>query len=40
MVVNGWLAEWEDNQPGGFNHPARDAGSTPADPKSSRIRED
>ena len=21
MVVNGFLAEWEDNQPGGFNNP-------------------
>jgi hypothetical protein len=40
MVVNGWLAEWEDNQPGGFNHGVPDAGSTPEDPKSSGIRED
>ena len=21
MVINGYLAEWEDNQPGGFNNP-------------------
>jgi hypothetical protein len=21
LLVNGWLAEWEDNQPGGFNNP-------------------
>jgi len=21
LLVNGWLATWEDNQPGGFNNP-------------------
>jgi hypothetical protein len=21
VLVNGWLATWEDNQPGGFNNP-------------------
>ena len=21
MIMNGFLAEWEDNQPGGFNNP-------------------
>jgi hypothetical protein len=21
ILVNGWLATWEDNQPGGFNNP-------------------
>ncbi len=21
MVINGFIAEWEDNQPGGFNNP-------------------
>ena len=24
MLVTGWLAEWEDNQPGGFNDTAPD----------------
>ena len=21
LLLNGWLAQWEDNQPGGFNNP-------------------
>ena len=21
LIANGWLAEWEDEQPGGFNNP-------------------
>ena len=28
MILNGFLAEWEDNQPGGFNDP------TPKTPKN------
>jgi hypothetical protein len=24
MMLNSWLAEWEDNQPGGFNNPNPD----------------
>ena len=24
LLINGWLAEWEDNQPGGFNNPRDD----------------
>jgi len=24
MIVNGWLATWEDEQPGGFNNPLPD----------------
>jgi len=24
MQLNGWLAVWEDNQPGGFNNPNAD----------------
>jgi hypothetical protein len=24
LLINGWLAEWEDNQPGGFNNPKND----------------
>ena len=24
LLVNGWLADWEDNQPGGFNNPKDD----------------
>jgi hypothetical protein len=24
MALNSWLAEWEDNQPGGFNNPNAD----------------
>lgn len=32
MLVNGWLAEWEDNQPGGFNNPLPDDLSSPEQP--------
>jgi hypothetical protein len=28
MLVNGWVAEWEDNRPGGFNNPTPDDPST------------
>jgi hypothetical protein len=24
VLLNSWLAEWEDNQPGGFNNPNSD----------------
>ena len=24
LLLNGWLAVWEDNQPGGFNNPNPD----------------
>ena len=24
MLLNSWLLEWEDNQPGGFNNPKTD----------------
>ena len=24
LLLNGWLAVWEDNQPGGFNNPQKD----------------
>jgi hypothetical protein len=24
MMLNSWLAEWEDHQPGGFNNPNSD----------------
>lgn len=34
MFVIGWVAEWEDNQPGGFNHPTPDDPSTPTPPRS------
>jgi hypothetical protein len=32
MVVNGWLAEWEDNRPGGFNNPTPDERTAPSAP--------
>jgi hypothetical protein len=28
MMLNSWLAEWEDNQPGGFNNPNTDERDT------------
>ena len=46
MLINGWVAEWEDNQPGGFNNLTTDDratpphASTPIDPRSNAIRKD
>jgi hypothetical protein len=30
LIVTGYVAEWEDNQPGGFNIPAPKSGPSPA----------
>jgi hypothetical protein len=39
MLVNGWLAEWEDNQPGGFTNPTPDP-PTPTHPGSNTVTND
>jgi hypothetical protein len=31
LIANGWLAEWEDNQPGGFNNPLPPTEMKPTD---------
>ena len=40
LVVNGWLAEWEDSRPGGFNNPTPGKRPPRTRPPSKRIAKD
>lgn len=40
MMANGWLAAWEDDQPGGFNNPTPDDPSAPTNRPSNGVTKD